>query len=161
MSGTPSGSSQPSEEERRLTPLQTKVLYHLYRRKKFKGSIIGLSKDMGYSSDGKVNPAVRYLVQNGYADEEADETGRTYTLTRKGEEEIAFITLSDKLVTAIFAVGMVNVVVAYLYFVLGIPISPYSIFVLGVGMVVLAFVLVRLKRGMVKRFLDLREPLTD
>jgi hypothetical protein len=56
---------------------------------------------------------------------------------------------------------MVNVVVAYLYFVLGIPISPYSIFVLGVGMVVLAFVLVRLKRGMVKRFLDLREPLTD
>ena len=116
---------------------------------------------MGYSSDGKVNPAVRYLVQNGYADEEADETGRTYTLTRKGEEEIAFITLSDKLVTAIFAVGMVNVVVAYLYFVLGIPISPYSIFVLGVGMVVLAFVLVRLKRGMVKRFLDLREPLTD
>ena len=157
---TPFDGEQP-QEERRLTPLQVKILYFLYRRKKFRGSILGMSKEMGYESDGKVNPALHYLVDKKYAREEPTETGRIYSLEKKGRDEIIFLILPNYLLLAILVIGLVDVYVAYAYFVLHVPLNPYSDLIGGAAMIAMAYVLLWAKRGMVKRFLDLRDPISD
>lgn len=144
-----------------MSPLQVKILYFLHGKKKYRGSILGMSREMGYPSDGRVNPALHYLLDKKYADEEATENGRVYTLTPKGRDEIGFILLPNYLLLAILAIGLINVYVAYAYFVLKVPLNPYSDLVAGAVMIAMAYVLLWAKRGMVKKFLDLRDPLTD
>ena len=116
---------------------------------------------MGYPSDGAVNPNLRFLLNKGYAKEEFEGNNRVYSLTQKGKDEIGFIILPNYLLIVILVVGFANIWVAYDYFVLGIPLNPWSDLVGGAAMVAMAYVLLIVKRGMVKKFLDLREPLTD
>ena len=120
-----------------------------------------MSKEMGYESDGKVNPALHYLVDKKYAREEPTETGRVYSLEKKGRDEIVFLILPNYLLLAILVVGLVDVYVAYAYFVLHVPLNPYSDLIGGAAMIAMAYVLLWAKRGMVKRFLDLRDPISD
>ena len=145
--------------EKRLSPTQIKILYYLEKHKDFRGSKVQLRKNMGYSSDGSVNPHLNDLIEDGYVKPEETDKGTAYLVTRKGRNKITLLRLPDYLLGVIGIIGVLDVYLAFNYFVWKIPLNPYSDLVTGAALLVMFLVIAALRRGVVKEFLDLREPL--
>lgn len=154
-------SEEDSVANKRLSPTQIKILYYLDKHRDFRGSKVKLRKEMGYSSDGSVNPHLNSLIEDGYVKPEETKKGTAYLVTRKGRNKITFLRLPDNLLVVIGIIGALDVYLAFNYFVWKVPLSPYSDLVTGAALLVMFFVITALRRGVVKEFLDLREPLTN
>lgn len=153
------GSSDKSE--RKLTPTQLKILYWLDTHRKFRGSKVQLRKNLGYPSDGSVNAPLKGLLSEGYIDEDVSDTGTAYPLTAKGKSRIFYLRLPDRLLFVIGIVGILEIYVGLADLYGNIPLSPYTDIISGSSLFAIFAVVMLLRKGLAKEFLDIRPPLEE
>ena len=69
------------------------LLYYLWKRRGFSGSISELSKQLGYPSDSPVNKRLNSLIADGYVKEVRTKHETKFKVTRKGMRKIQFLIL--------------------------------------------------------------------
>ncbi len=154
------GDGEP-EPERKLPPTQIAILYWLTINPKFRGSKAELRRQMGYRSDGSINPHLNKLIDGGYVKEKQTKTGTAYRLTQKGRNSILHLRLPDYLLLVIGVIGVLDVYAAFEYYAFKFALSPITVLITGVVLLVMYFVISFLRKGIAKETLKMREPLGE
>jgi len=151
-----------TSKQARLSPAKIKILYYLRKHKNFRGSIVALSKELGYKGDSRTNINLNELIREGYVMEKPSAEGSAYEITQKGANQILFLVLPDALIIIIAVVGAIQV---YLGLLAIFNISPLSVIsAVAGGAILLAFspIFWRIKNRVIEEFLQIdRDALSD
>lgn len=146
----------PNPKKRRLPLSKLLILYFLSNRG-YDGSILQLSRDMGYSTDSSVNKNLNDLIRDGYVTD-----GPVYKLTPAGVREIQFSRLPEVLCYLILGLGISVLLIS------GEGVAGFvaertaslSTFGLGVAIVTIGVLFLGAKKRVYDDFLGLRKPLS-
>jgi len=154
-SESPKGPSP--REKKRLPTSKLLILYFISLRGSYDGTIMQLSRDMGYPTDSNVNKNLNELIRDGYVVDKP-----LYKLTQEGVHQLQFTRLPEALCYILLVLGITEMLVSAegaFGLVIG-RLTALGSFGLGVAIVVVAVLFLRLTRRVYGDFLGLRKPLS-
>jgi hypothetical protein len=88
---------------------KVKLMYFLWKRSGFTGSISELARQLGYKDASPVNRMIHELMDDGYVLEQAKADKAVFKLTKKGQNSISLLVFKDfsLLFLVVFSLGVV------------------------------------------------------
>lgn len=110
---------------------KVKLMYFLWKRSGFSGSISELARQLGYKDASPVNRMLHELMDDGYVLEQVKSEKTAFRLTKKGQNSISLLVFKDfsLLFLIVFSIGVVYSGFAGLIFHVVVP--PADLVILG------------------------------
>ena len=88
---------------------KVKLMYFLWKRSGFTGSISELARQLGYKDASPVNRMIHELMDDGYVLEQTKADKAVFRLTKKGQNSISLLVFKDfsLLFLVVFSLGVV------------------------------------------------------
>jgi magnesium-transporting ATPase (P-type) len=88
---------------------KVKLMYFLWKRSGFSGSISELARQLGYKDASPVNRMLHELIDDGYVLEQAKSRKTAFRLTKRGQRSISLLVFKDfsLLFLIVFSVAVV------------------------------------------------------
>jgi hypothetical protein len=110
---------------------KVKLMYYLWKRSGFSGSISELARQLGYKDASPVNRMLHELMDDGYVMEQSKAERTFFRLTRKGQSSISLLVFKDfsLLFLIVFSIAVVYSGFAGLIFHVIVP--PADLVIMG------------------------------
>ena len=110
---------------------KVKLMYFLWKRSGFSGSISELARQLGYKDASPVNRMLHELMDDGYVSEQSKAERAVFRLTKKGQQSISLLVFKDfsLLFLGVFSVAVVYSGFAGLFFHVVVP--PADLVIMG------------------------------
>ena len=107
------------------------IMYYIWKKKGFKGTISELARQLGYRNDTPANKRINNLISKGWIKKKRMGDGEIYRLTYKGERKIYFLIMPRYTMFFLVALALINVYWGTGMIFFGLILAPISILTLG------------------------------
>jgi hypothetical protein len=110
---------------------KVKVMYYLWKKSGFSGSISELARSLGYKDASPVNRMLHELMDEGYVAEQAKSEKVGYRLTKKGQKSISLLVFKDFSLLFLVAFSAAIVYAGFAGLLLDVKVPPTDLVILG------------------------------
>ena len=110
---------------------KVKLMYFLWKRSGFSGSISELARQLGYKDASPVNRMIHELMDDGYVYEQARSEKAIFRLTKKGQASISLLVFKDFSLLFLIVFSLAVVYSGFAGLVFHVTVPPADLVIMG------------------------------